>query len=268
MQPVNASLGRGAAQMNTIDLNADLGEGFGPWKMGDDAAMLGVVSSASIACGGHAGDADTMFATLAQAAAHKVCIGAHPGYADRIGFGRRIIPMTPSEIAHLVAAQVGALQGVAALAGARVAYVKPHGALANLAADNAEVAGAIVQAVLALPGQLALLAIAGTTLEVVARAAGLQVFSEVFADRGYLPNGRLAPRNVPGAMIHDAEAAATRLLRFLDSGMMPVLDGAPIRLAAQSVCVHGDSPGALSMAKTIVARLTAQRVAIRPFLAT
>ena len=138
-----------------IDLNSDLGEGFGPWAMGDDAAMLGVVTSANIACGGHASDPETMFATLRQAAERGVAIGAHPGYADREGFGRRIIPMTPGEIGRMVAAQAGSLQGVAALAGAQVRYVKPHGALGNLAADDRAVADAIVAAVACLPGRLA-----------------------------------------------------------------------------------------------------------------
>ncbi|HHY03174.1 MAG TPA: 5-oxoprolinase subunit PxpA, partial [Paracoccus sp.] len=188
-----------------IDLNSDLGEGFGPWAMGDDGAMLDVVTSANIACGGHAGDPQTMFATLRQAVARGVVIGAHPGYPDREGFGRRVIPMQPAEIARMVAAQVGALQGVAALAGARVRYVKPHGALGNLAADDRAVADAIVAAVAALPGDLAVLAISGTELELAARAAGLSVFSEIFADRAYLPNGRLVPRSRVGAVLHDAE---------------------------------------------------------------
>lgn len=253
--------------MRTIDLNADLGEGFGPWTMGDDAALLAVVTSANIACGGHAGDAETMFATLRRAADRGVTIGAHPGYEDRIGFGRRVIPMAPAEIGRMVAAQVGALQGVAALAGARVVYVKPHGALANLAADNRDVAGAIAQAVAALPGGLAVLAISGTELEHAARAAGLAVYAEIFADRGYLANGRLVPRSRPDAMIHDPETACARLLRFLDSGLMPVVDGAPVPLAAQSVCVHGDGPGAVAMARALRDRLTAAGVTVSPFLA-
>lgn len=254
--------------MRTIDLNSDLGEGYGPWSMGDDAALMQVVTSANIACGGHAGDPETMFVTLRRAVDCGVTVGAHPGYQDRAGFGRRVIPMAPGEIGRMVAAQVGALQGVAALAGARVAYVKPHGALANLAADDAEVAGAIVRAVAALPGGLAVLAISGTALEQAARAEGLAVFSEIFADRGYLANGRLVPRSQPGAMIHDADAACDRLLRFLDSGLMPVADGgAPIRLEAHSICVHGDGPAALAMAQGLRARLTAAGVVLRPFVA-
>jgi len=249
-----------------MDLNSDLGEGFGPWSMGDDAAMLGVVTSANIACGGHASDPDTMFATLRMAAERGVVIGAHPGYADPLGFGRRVIPMEPVEIARMVAAQVGALQGVAALAGAKVAYVKAHGALANLAADRREVADAIASAVKALPWGLALLAISGTELEAAGRAAGLPTYSEIFADRAYLPNGRLVPRTRPDAMVHGAKAAAERLIGFLETGLMPVVGGDPIPLAAQSICVHGDSPDAVAMAREIRARLQAAGVVLAPFL--
>lgn len=249
-----------------MDLNSDLGEGFGPWSMGDDAAMLGVVTSANIACGGHASDPDTMFATLRMAAERGVVIGAHPGYADPLGFGRRVIPMEPVEIARMVAAQVGALQGVAALVGAKVAYVKAHGALANLAADRRDVADAIAMAVKALPGGLAILAISGTELEAAGRAAGLPTYSEIFADRAYLPNGRLVPRTRPDAMVHGAEAAAERLIGFLDTGLMPVVGGDPIPLAAQSICVHGDSPDAVAMAREIRARLQAAGVVLAPFL--
>ncbi|MFT4150275.1 MAG: 5-oxoprolinase subunit PxpA [Paracoccaceae bacterium] len=250
-----------------IDLNADLGESFGPWTMGDDAAMLAVVTSANVACGGHASDPETMFATLRQAAARGVAVGAHPGYADREGFGRRIIPMTPAEVGRMVAAQVGALLGVAALAGAEVRYVKPHGALGNLAADDRAVADAVVACVKALPGRLAILAISGTELELAARAADVPVFSEIFADRAYLPNGRLVPRSREGAVLHDAGQAADRLIRFLETGRMPVIGGEPIPLAAQSICVHGDSPGAVEMARLVRARLERAGMALAPFLA-
>lgn len=249
-----------------IDLNSDLGEGFGPWSMGDDAAMLAVVTSANIACGGHASDPETMFATVQAAAAQGVVIGAHPGYADPMGFGRRVIPMAPDEIARMVAAQVGALQGIAAMAGTDVRYVKAHGALANLAADRRDVADAIAGAIKALPGNLAILAISGTELEAAGRAADLPTYSEIFADRAYLPNGRLVPRSRPDAMLHGADEAASRLIRFLDSGLMPVVGGDPIPLAAQSICVHGDSAGAVTMAQEIRNRLGAAGVSLLPFL--
>lgn len=256
-----------------IDLNADLGESFGPWTMGDDGAMLDLVSSANIACGGHAGDPEVMFRTLQEAASRGVVIGAHPGYPDREGFGRRIIPMSPPEIARMIAAQIGALQGVAALAGAEVSYVKLHGALANLAAADETVAATLAEALAemnrnARTRPLALLAISGTRLEEAALARGLPVHSEIFADRGYLANGQLVPRNQPGAMIHDPEEAAARLTAFLESGLMPVVDGAPIPLRAQSICVHGDSAGAVAMARCVRDRLEAAGFAVRPFLGT
>ena len=251
--------------LREIDLNADLGEGFGPWAMGDDAAMLDIVSSANLACGGHAGDPEVMFASLRLAAERGVVVGAHPGYADREGFGRRVIPMTTDEVGRMVGAQVGALQGVAALAGVPVRYVKAHGALANLAADRAEVAAAIAGAVRALPGKLALLAISGTELEVEGRKAGLEVVAEVFADRAYRADGRLVPRGQAGAVLHDAEEAAERLLRFAETGRMPVLGGGEVALAARSVCVHGDTPGAVALARGLRHRLEAAGIAIRPF---
>ena len=246
-----------------VDLNADLGEGFGPWAMGDDAAMLDVVSSANVACGGHAGDPETMFATLRLAAARGVMVGAHPGYADPAGFGRRIIPMSVPQVERMVAAQVGALQGVAALAGVRVGYVKAHGALANLAADRMDVAEALVRAV----GGLPLLAISGTCQEQAALAAGLTVYSEVFADRGYRADGRLVPRGQPGAMIDDPVVAAERLLAFLDSGVMPVVGGGSVALRCQSICVHGDSPGAVAMAAHVASALRGRGVQIQAFMA-
>lgn len=252
---------------HSIDLNSDLGEGFGPWAMGDDAGMLELVTSANIACGGHAGDPETMYRTLQTAVRNGVVVGAHPGYADREGFGRRIIPMTPAEVGRMVAAQVGSLQALAALAGTAVRYVKPHGALGNLAADNADIARAIVQAVQALSPSLAILAISGTVLEHAARDAGVPVYSEVFADRAYLATGRLVPRSRADAMIHDAEAATTRLLRLLETGLMPVVDGDPIRLAAHSICVHGDSASAVTMTRTLRERLQGSGVRIAAFLA-
>lgn len=248
-----------------IDLNSDLGEAFGPWEMGDDVAMLDIVTSANIAAGGHASDPETMFRTLSLAAERDIVVGAHPGYADPAGFGRRVIPMSPAEIGRLVAAQVGALQGVAALAGTEVRYVKPHGALGNLAADDRAVAGAIVAAVRALPGGLSILAISGTELELAAREAGVVVYSEIFADRAYLSTGRLVPRSRPGAVLTDANEAATRLIGFLHSGRMPVVDGEPIALEAHSICVHSDTKGAIAIAREVRKQLEGAGVTIAPF---
>jgi UPF0271 protein len=248
-----------------IDLNSDLGEGFGLWNMGNDAQMLSIVTSANIACGGHASDPETMFRTLELARDNGVNVGAHPGYIDLIGFGRRVIPMSPAEIGRMCAAQIGALIGIAAQVGVPVTYVKPHGALGNLAARDRDVADAIVAAVQKIDLKLAILAISGTQSEHAARAANVPVFSEIFADRGYLSSGQLVPRNQDGAMIHDAAEAADRLLAFLESGLMPVIDGDPIKLDAHSICVHGDSAGAVEMAREIRTRLTTQGIQIASF---
>ncbi len=252
--------------MTTIDLNSDLGEGFGPWTMGADAQMLSIVTSANVACGGHASDPETMFQTLELARDNGVNVGAHPGFNDLIGFGRRVIPMSPAEIGRMCAAQIGALIGIAAQVGISVTYVKPHGALGNLAARDREVAEAIVAAVQKIDPKLAVLAISGTQSEQAARAAGAPVFSEIFADRGYLSSGQLVPRNQDGAMIDDAAEAAERLIGCLDTARMPVIGGEPTKLAAPSICVHGDSPGALDMAREVRERLTSHGVQISSFL--
>ncbi|MFQ3665146.1 MAG: 5-oxoprolinase subunit PxpA [Sphingomonadaceae bacterium] len=250
-----------------IDLNADLGEGYGPWRMGDDAAMLAIVSSASIACGGHAGDPETMFETLRLARAKGVVAGAHPGYPDREGFGRRRLPHAPAEITRFLVAQVGALMGSAALAGTSVRFVKPHGALGNIAAAEREVADAVVAAVRALGGGLSILAIAASVLARRAEEAGVTVFHEVFADRGYTRDGQLVPRALPGALLHDPAAVSARMLAFLETGRMPTADGSTIALPAHSVCLHGDTPGAVALARRLRADLEAAGVAIRPFAA-
>ncbi|MET3614368.1 UPF0271 protein [Rhizobium aquaticum] len=249
-----------------IDLNSDLGESYGPWKMGDDEAILQVVTSANVACGGHASDPETMFRTLEIARDRGVVVGAHPGFADREGFGRRLIPMTPGEIERLVATQTGALMGAAALAGVNVRYIKAHGALANHCADDRAAASAIARAARAFGPDMAVLAISGTELELAARNAGVPVYSEIFADRGYLSTGRLVPRSRPDAMIHDPRQAADRLVSYLETGLMPVVDGAPIKLEAHSICVHGDGPSAIAMAAHIRKTLAARGVILKSFL--
>jgi UPF0271 protein len=254
------------AMTRSIDLNSDLGESFGPWTMGDDATILSIVTSANVACGGHASDPDTMAETLRMAKENGVIVGAHPGYSDKEGFGRRIIPMAHSALGHMVAAQIGALKGVAAMVGADVAYVKPHGALGNLCAADLPTAEVVVDAIRRVDPDLAILAISGMQLEVAGKAAGAQVFSEIFADRGYLSSGQLVPRGQEGAMIHDAGEAAERLLGYLETGLMPVIDGDPIPLEAHSICVHGDGPVAVSMAREIKARLTSAGVDMGAFL--
>lgn len=253
--------------MREIDLNSDLGEGYGPWSMGDDAAMLSLVTSANVACGGHASDPDTMCQTLQLARDNGVVVGAHPGYSDLIGFGRRVIPMKPEEIARMVASQIGALLALARISDVPVKYVKPHGALANLAAADHSVAVAIAEVIAKLDPKLAVLAISGTVLEQVAAKNGMTVYSEIFADRGYLSSGQLVPRSQSGAMIHDAGFATDRLLEVLETGHMPVIDGEPIPLKAHSICVHGDSPTAVGMAAEIRERLTDAGVKLRSFIA-
>ena len=249
-----------------IDLNSDLGESYGPWKMGDDEAILQVVTSANVACGGHASDPETMFRTLEIARDRGVVVGAHPGFADREGFGRRLIPMTPGEIERLVATQTGALMGAAALAGVKVRYIKAHGALANHCADDRAAASAIARAAKAFGPDMAVLAISGTELELAAREAGVPVYSEIFADRGYLSTGRLVPRSRPDAMIHDPQEAADRLVSYLETGLMPVVDGPAIKLDAHSICVHGDGPSAIAMAAHIRKTLAARGVILKSFL--
>lgn len=253
--------------MQQIDLNADLGESYGPWRMGDDAALMRIITSANIACGGHAGDPETMLAAVRMALHNGVAIGAHPGYADRLGFGRRVIPMPPAEAARMAVAQVGALVALARMEGARVAYVKPHGALANLAAADPALAEAMAEALQAAFPDLAVLAISGTRLEHAARARGMRVYSEIFADRGYQANGQLVPRGQPGDLIHDPDEAAERLLGFLVSGQMPCVGGGTVALAAQSICVHGDGPSAVAMAAALRDRLTAAGLTLTSFSA-
>jgi UPF0271 protein len=248
-----------------IDINSDLGESYGPWTMGDDAAMLAIVTSANVACGGHASDPETMFKTLTLARERGVVVGAHPGYPDREGFGRRRIPFTPPEIERFVAAQLGMLMGIAALAGTKVRYVKPHGALGNLSSEDAEVAAAIMRATKAIGG-LAFVALSGTLQERIAHEHGLETFSEIFADRGYTAEGNLVPRSQPGAMIHDAAAAADRLVKFTQTGLMPTVTGGTVALKAHTICVHGDGPTAVAMASHVRSALEAAGVEIRPFL--
>jgi UPF0271 protein len=252
--------------IDSIDLNSDLGEGYGPWRMGDDAAMLALVTSANVACGGHASDPETMFETLTAARAEGVVVGAHPGYPDREGFGRRQLPYSAAECERFVAAQIGALRGVAALARTRVSYVKAHGALANLACDDLDVATAIARASAAVDRTMPILAISCTVLEDVARNMGLEVYSEIFADRGYQPNGRLVPRNRPGALLHDESMVTNRMIAFLRSGLMPTVGGSPIRLQAHSICVHGDNPAAAALARSLRDGLTNEGITIQPFL--
>jgi UPF0271 protein len=235
----------------TINLNADLGEGFGPGQMGDDAAMLDIVASANIACGGHAGDPNTMRRTVGLAKERGVSIGAHPSYPDLQGFGRRAMAMSPAELESQIAFQIGALAGIAALEATRITHVKPHGALNNLACVDRSVADTICRAMRAVDRTLILLAPAASQLMLAGRAAGLAVVEEIFADRAYLDDGNLVPRSQPGAMIHGAEASLQHVMRMVEESALISITGKRIPVNPQSICVHGDNADAVATAQAI-----------------
>ena len=251
--------------MAAVDLNCDCGEGFGPYTMGEDRAMLDIVTTCNVACGFHAGDPDIMGATFALARERGVAVGAHPGFADRAGFGRRALPVTEAEAERLVAYQVGAAIALAALAGHTLTHVKPHGALSNLAMTDAGLAAAIVRASRAVEPRLAFLAVAGTELERAGEAAGLRTVREIYADRGYTDEGRLAPRNAPGAVLHDRVEAANRAARMVAEGAVLSLSGRRVPVGIDSICVHGDTPGAVAMARAVRDALEAAGVGIACF---
>ena len=248
-----------------IDLNADLGESYGAWSMGDDAAMLDVVTSASIACGFHAGDPLTMARTVAAAAERGVAIGAHVGYRDRDGFGRRFFDIDPAELHAECVYQLGALAGACRAAGTRLAYVKPHGALYHAITTNAAQAAAVVAAIVAFDPQLPLLGLPDTQASRLAARAGLTTVREAFADRAYTPQGSLLPRDRPGAVLHDPDEVAERIVHLVSSGTITATDGTTIQVAADSVCVHGDSPNAVAMARAVRTGLEAAGIPLHPF---
>ncbi|MEH3146358.1 MAG: LamB/YcsF family protein [Methylobacterium frigidaeris] len=251
--------------MPSIDLNSDLGEGFGDYRAGDDAAMLSVVTSANVACGFHAGDPQIMAATFALARERGVAVGAHPGYPDLWGFGRRTLPYTPAEVERLVAYQIGAAQGLAAYAGHRITYVKAHGALGNLAAADRGVADAVARAVKAVDPNLALLAIALTAQVQAGEALGLDVHQEIFADRGYTEAGMLIPRGQPGAMVTDPDEAAERVRTMVEEGVILTASGQRLPTPIRSICVHGDSAHAVATARAVRARLEQAGITLAPF---
>lgn len=251
--------------MVSIDLNSDLGEGYGAWKMGDDQAMLEIVSSANVACGFHAGDPAGLLKTVQTAAAMKVAIGAHVSYPDRVGFGRRDMDVTSEELIGDVIYQIGALQGIAKAAGTSVRYVKPHGALYNHIANHERQALAVIKAIKLIDPALVLMGLAGTPVLELAKSEGLQVVGEVFADRGYTRDGLLVSRREPGAVLHDAAQVARRMLGFVRTGLVTAQDGTEIRIEAQSICVHGDSPGAVTMAREIRTLFQAESIGVRAF---
>lgn len=248
-----------------IDLNCDLGESFGPWVMGHDAAMMEIVSSVNVACGFHGGDPQVMAATCELAAAKGVSIGAHPGYNDKEGFGRRVIPMSDNELETMLAYQIGALMGIAARTGTRVAYVKPHGALNNAAAKDDAMAKVVARAIQSVDRGLIFLATAGTAIERAGRDIGLRVASEIFADRAYEDDGQLRARGLPGALLHDADQIAQTMSEAVRSGELISINGKPIRVEMHSICVHGDNQAAVAIASTVRQRLGGDGIAIRSF---
>lgn len=234
-----------------IDLNSDLGESFGAWRMGNDAAMLDIVSSANVACGFHAGDPAGILQTLKAAKARGVAVGAHVSYPDLQGFGRRNMDLASDDLIADVMYQISALAGMAATVGTTVRYVKPHGALYNTIASDERQARDVITAIRAVNPELALVALAGSPLVGWAREAGLRVIAEAFADRAYTPQGTLVSRREKGAVLHDAAEVAERMLRLVREGTVRAIDGSVARIEAQSICVHGDSDGALEMARAV-----------------
>ncbi|TFC04083.1 LamB/YcsF family protein [Cryobacterium adonitolivorans] len=251
--------------MSTIDLNSDLGEGFGRWTLGDDAAMLGIVTSANIACGFHAGDPLVIRETVLGARDAGVYIGAHVGYRDLAGFGRRNMDVSSAELVADVIYQVGALQGIARAAGTTVTYVKPHGALYNTIVHDARQALDVVTAIREIDPTLAVLGLPGSEVLRAADAAGLRSVTEAFADRAYTPEGTLVSRREPGSVLHDAEQVAARMVQLATEGTLTAIDGSTIRVSAESICVHGDSPGATEMAAHVRRALTAASIDIAAF---
>ncbi|MBI4989865.1 MAG: 5-oxoprolinase subunit PxpA [Rhodocyclales bacterium] len=251
----------------TINLNADLGESFGAWSMGADEALLDIVASANIACGFHAGDPPVMRRTVRLARERGVGIGAHVAYPDLQGFGRRRMEMPPGELEAMVIYQIGALSGIAAAEGARVAHVKPHGALNNAACADLDLARTVCRAVAAVDRSLILLVPALSKLSEAGREAGLPVVEEIFADRAYLDDGQLAPRSRADALIHGAEASLAHVRRMLDEAALVSVSGRRLPIRAGSVCVHGDSPEAVATARRLREGLAELGYAIVPLTA-
>jgi len=251
--------------MSAVDLNSDLGEGFGRWSLGDDEQMLGIVSSANVACGFHAGDPASIRRTVRSAVAHGVTIGAHVGYRDLAGFGRRNMDVPDDELEADVAYQIGALRGLADAEGGVVTYVKPHGALYNAIATHEAQAAAVVEAVTTFDPSLAVLGMPGSRWLALAEQAGLETVAEAFADRAYTPDGRLVSRREPGAVLHDPEVVARRAVRFATDATVVAVDGSVLSMPARSVCVHSDTPGALELVQAVRAGMAEAGVRVESF---
>lgn len=247
------------------DLNADLAESYGRWRLGDDGALLGVVTSANLACGFHAGDPTTLARACAAAAAGRVAVGAQVSYPDLVGFGRRRMDLDPQDLCWDVVYQVGAVQALARAAGTEVTYLKPHGALYHAAASDAGQAGAVVAALVALGGGLAVVGAPGSQLLRLAAAAGLVCVREGFVDRGYAPDGSLVPRGRPGDLVADPDEVAERAVRMALQGTVVAVDGSVVALRPDTLCLHGDTPGAVALARRVRAALEGAGVRLAPF---
>jgi UPF0271 protein len=252
--------------MTTIDLNSDVGESFGRWTLGDDQAMFRSVSSANVACGFHAGDPTVIRRTCREAAAAGVVIGAHVGYRDLAGFGRRFLDISPGELADDVVYQIGALQALAAAEGARVRYVKPHGGLYNTIVTHNAQAQAVVDAVKSVDPGLPIMGLPGSAVLRLAEKAGLRAVTEAFADRAYNPDGTLVSRSIPGAVLEDPDQVAEHVLRMATESAVRTIDGSTLKIRAESICVHGDSPGAVAMATAVKSALGDAGVSIGSFV--
>jgi UPF0271 protein len=248
-----------------IDLNADLGEGFGVWRLGDDDAMLGIVSSANVACGFHAGDPAGLLRVCRLAAERGVRIGAQVSYRDLAGFGRRFIDVAAEDLVADVVYQIGALQAIATAAGTAVSYVKPHGALYNTIMTNPDQGAAVAEAVRLVDATLPVLGMAGSAFFDTAGRRGLRTVAEAFADRAYRRDGQLVSRREPGAVLDDPAVIADRVVAMVTSGLVTAIDGTQIAVSVESVCVHGDSPGAVQIATAVRDRLKAAGTEIRSF---
>ncbi len=249
----------------TVDLNSDMGEGYGPWRMGDDAGLLQIVTSANIACGFHAGDADTMAETMALAVKNNVGIGAHPGFADLQGFGRRQMQVLLPTLANQVRYQVGAAQAMARAAGGTVRHLKLHGALSNMACVDAEMARACYEAALDVAPDIIIVGLAATRMEDVARDLGCGWAGEIFADRAYNPDGTLVDRRLPGAMIHDPIEAAERMVSMIQAGAILTSNGQRLETRIDTICVHGDSAEAVALSQSVRDGLEAAGIRLAVF---
>lgn len=248
-----------------VDINADLGESYGKWRLGADDALMKVITSANVACGFHAGDPDVMARSMSLAVQNGVVIGAHPGLPDLQGFGRRRMQITPSEARNLVAYQLGAAQAMACLAGGKVRHLKLHGALANMAAEDEGLARACYESALLVDPDITIVVIAGTAQALAANAAGAVVAQEVFADRAYDEDGSLMPRSKPGAVLNDVETICSRVVAMLHAGAIITVNGTQLSTHIDTICVHGDTPGALAMAMAVRSALLDAGISVTAF---